>query len=185
MAVGVRCRLLRQAHLGHDPPDDVLVSENASVGEKHELPSLRVVVDPPSRGFLVLHVGGHGSSPLILFPHFGVTPRMRQVISVWLCFAERRAVDKRLAINEPKDTHSRLSRPCGCLALSAFMRFLHWLILAADRSDVGGIFRGGALSQSSCNLPLYLPTSPVAAPIAFAASFNSLCGEWQSITPEA
>jgi hypothetical protein len=29
---------------------------------------------------------------------------MRQVISVWLCFAERRAVDKRLAINEPKDT---------------------------------------------------------------------------------
>src|ERR1019366_10075159 len=93
MAVGVRCRLLRQAHLGHDPPDDALVSENASVGEKHELPSLRVVVDPPSRGFLVLHVGGHGSSPLILFPHFGVTPRMRQVISVWLCFAERRDVD--------------------------------------------------------------------------------------------
>ena len=27
-------------------------------------------------------------------------------------------------------------------------------------ADVGGIFRAGALSQSSCNLPLYFVTSP-------------------------
>src|ERR1039458_6580189 len=135
MAVRICFRVPRQLQFRHDSSNHVLVSKNAAVGKERESLGLGVERHPPTWGFLILHVGGHASNPLVLSPHFGMTPRMGQVISVWLCFAEQRAVDKRLAINEPKDTHSRLSRPCGCLALSAFMRFLHWLILAADRSD--------------------------------------------------
>src|ERR1022692_2297762 len=149
MAVRVCFRVPRQLQFRHDSSNHVLVSENATVGEERESPSLRVVNYPPTWGLFVFHFLGDQPVSLVLFPHFGMTPRIGQVISVWLCFAERRAVDKRLVVNEPKDTHSRLSRPCGCLALSAFMRFLHWLMFAADRSDVGGIFRVGALSQSS------------------------------------
>ena len=144
MAVRICCRVPRQLQFRHDSSNHVLVSKNAAVGKERESLGIGVERHPPTWGFLILHVGGHASNPLVLSPRFGMTPRMGQVISVWLCFAERRAVDKRLAINEPKDTHSRLSRPCGCLALSDFMRFLHWLILAADRSDVGGIFSVGA-----------------------------------------
>jgi hypothetical protein len=40
---------------------------------------------------------------------------------------------------------------------------------AADRSDVGGILSAGALSQRDCNRARYLPVSPVAVSIAFAA----------------
>src|ERR1019366_705850 len=173
MAVRVCFRVPRQLQFRHDSSNHVLVSENAAVGEERESPGLCVVHDATAWELFVFHFLGDQTNSLVLFPHFGMTPRMGQVISVWLCFAERRAVDKRLAINEPKNTNSWLSRPCGCLALAAFMRFLHGLMFAADRSDVGGIFRAGALSQSSCNLPLYLPTSPVAAPIDFAAFFNS------------
>src|ERR1039458_8518610 len=174
MAVRVCFRVPRQLQFQHDSSNHVLVSENAAVGEERESPSLRVVNYPPTGGVFVLLFLGVWTAFLVLFPHFGMTPRMGQVISVWLCFVERRAVDKRRAVNEPKDTHSRLSRPCGCRALSAFMRFLHWPMFAADRPDVGGIFRAGALSQSSCNLSLYFVTSPDAEVIAFAAFFNSL-----------
>src|ERR1035437_8676191 len=135
MVVRICFRVPRQLQFRHDSSNHVLVSENAAVGEERESPSLRVVNYPPAWGLFIFHFLGDQTASLVVFPHFGMTPRMGQVISVWLRFAERRAVDKRLAINEPKDTHSRLSRPCGCLALPAFMRFLHWLILAADRSD--------------------------------------------------
>src|ERR1039457_5475781 len=160
MAVRVCFRVPRQLQFRHDSSNHVLVSENAAVGKERESLGLCVVHDATGWELFVFRFSGNLAAQPPLFPNVDVAPRMGQVISVWLCFAERRAVDKRLAINEPKDTHSRLSRPCGCLALSAFMRFLHWLMFAADRSDVGGIFRAGALSQSSCNLPLYLPTAP-------------------------
>src|ERR1039458_2198614 len=173
MAVRTCFRVPRQLQFRHDSSNHVLVSKNAAVGKERESLGLGVVNYPPTWGLFVFHFLGDRTASLVLFPHFGMTTRMGQVISVWLCFAERRAVDKRLVVNEPKDTHSRLSRPCGCLAFSAFMRFLHWLILAEDCFDLGGTLCVEELSQSSCNLPLYLPTSPVAAPIAFAAFFNS------------
>src|ERR1039457_1595675 len=135
MAVRICFRVPRQLQFRHDSSNHVLVSENASVGEECESLGLAIAHHSSTGGLFVFHFLGDQTASLVLFPQFGMTPRMGQVISVWLCFAERRAVDKRLAINEPKDTHSRLSRPCGCLALSAFMRFFLLLLLAADRSD--------------------------------------------------
>src|ERR1039457_6206067 len=174
MAVRVCFRVPRQLQFRHDSSNHVLVSENAAVGEERESPGLCVVHDATAWELFVFRFSGNLAAQPPLFPNVDVAPRIGQEIAVVLGCSQRRAVDKRLAINEPKDTHSRLSRPCGCLALSAFMRFLHWLMFAADRSDVGGIFRAGELSQSSCNLPLYFVISPDAEVIAFAAFFNSL-----------
>src|ERR1022692_3203300 len=149
MAVRICFRVPRQLQFRHDLANHVLVSENATVGEERESPGLCVVHDATAWELFVFRFSGNLAAQPPLFPNIDVAPRIGQEIAVVLGCSQRRAIDKRRAVNEPKDAHSRLSRPCGCLALSAFMRFLHWLMFAADRSDVGGIFRVGALSQSS------------------------------------
>src|ERR1039458_1062871 len=135
MAVRVCFRVPRQLQFRHDSSNHVLVSENAAVGEERESPGLCVVNDATAGELFVFRFSGNLAPQPPLFPNVDVAPRIGQEIAVVLGCSQRRAVDKRRAVNEPKDAHSRLSRPCGCLALSAFMRFLHWLILAADRSD--------------------------------------------------
>jgi hypothetical protein len=104
MAVRVCFRVPRQLQFRHDSSNHVLVAENAAVGKERESLGPGVERHPPTWGLFVFHFLGDQTASLVLFPHFGMTPRMGQVISVWLCFAERRPVDKRLAINAPKDT---------------------------------------------------------------------------------
>src|SRR6266700_7568674 len=80
---------------------------------------------------------------------------------------QQRAVDQEVLLNEPEDADQWLGGSCRSLALS-LSGFLQGLILTAG-SGVEHIFRAGTLSQSSCNLPRYLVTSPDADWIAFAA----------------
>jgi len=68
-----------------------------------------------------------------MFPNVRMATRMGQVICVWLCLAERRAVNEHFATDDPEDAYMGLRQSPRCLALDAFMQFLHWLILAPHR----------------------------------------------------
>ena len=72
MPVGVPYCIFGEIHFGQDPSCHALVVENATVGKKCESPGLGIEHHPTPCGFLIFHAGGHGTSPLILFPHFGV-----------------------------------------------------------------------------------------------------------------
>jgi len=69
-----------------------------------ESPGLGVEHYSTSWRLIVFHIGGDNPVLLKPIPHFGVTPRMDQVMSIRLCFAERGAVNDRLAIDQPENT---------------------------------------------------------------------------------
>jgi len=94
--------------------DDSLVVEDAGVSEECESLGLRVVYHPPTWRFLILHVVGHDSGPLILSPHLSVTPSMGQVIPVWFGLTERCAIDERLAVDHPENADTGLFLPMEC-----------------------------------------------------------------------
>jgi hypothetical protein len=148
-AVGVRFCVLRQFQFRHNSAGYALVSKNTEVSEDCESLRPRVEHHPAAWGLVVLHVCGNGSSPLILLPHFAVTPRMRQLTTVWLCGTDRSAFHYQFAANQPEDSESWLWHLPGVLALAALNRFLHSHLqrnsqLLPDSLDIGTMGVWGA-----------------------------------------
>jgi hypothetical protein len=95
--VGSLVRVLAgQVKFRHDPPDHVLVAENAPVSQQRESLGLEVVHDATARELFVFRFTGNLAVEPPLFPNVDVAPRMGQVISIGLSFAEANAPSDRI-----------------------------------------------------------------------------------------
>jgi hypothetical protein len=118
MAVGICYGVPREVHLANDSPHYIFVSENALVGQQRESPCLCVAHHATAKRLLVFKLAGCDAFLLEQGPNLQMAAGIGQVVAVWLCFAQRSAVDDQLATDQPKDADMRLLLPTLCWRVS-------------------------------------------------------------------